>query len=211
MQGRPIIALVTAFLCTQSGFADTPKAFVFKPTKGEGPWPAEVWLHGYRGYSRNGARLHSRSFNQIDFARRCFAEFERAQAFDDVPSVFFNLHHFIVLVANVDKLLDPKPGSQRASLLAGQIDLSDMDLKTFRRLRNHLEHFDERLDMWVANYDGHAFFDMNIVTGAKGFPTKAFLRALDGDIFKFHGEDYPLQTLRDAVETLHSRLSSADT
>jgi hypothetical protein len=52
---------------------------------------------------------------------------------------------------------------------------------------------------------------MNIITGAKGFPTQAFLRALDGDIFKFHGEDYPLRTSRDAVEILHSRLSSVDT
>jgi hypothetical protein len=151
------------------------------------------------------------ALTQTEFARRCFAEFKRVQASDDVASVFFNLHHFIVHVANLDKLLDPKPGSERVSLLAGHIDLSDLDLKTFRRLRNHLEHFDERLDMWVAKYDGNAFLDMNIITGAKGFPTKTFLRALDGDIFKFHGEDYPLRKLRDAVETQHSRLSSADT
>jgi hypothetical protein len=150
------------------------------------------------------------ALTQTEFARRCFAEFERAQASDDIAGVFLNLHHFIVHVANVDKLLDPKPGSQRAALLVGHIDLSDVDLKTFRRLRNHLEHFDERLDMWVSNYDGNAFFDMNNITGAKGFPTKAFLRALDGDIFKFHGEDYPLRALHDAVETLHSRLSRAD-
>ena len=60
--------------------------------------------------------------------------------------------------------------------------------------------------MWVTNYDGHAFFDMNIVTGTKGFPDKAFLRALEGDVFRLHGEDYPLRPLRDAVDILHSRL-----
>ena len=63
--------------------------------------------------------------------------------------------------------------------------------------------------MWVANYDGHAFFDMNIVTGAKGFPPKAFLRALDGDTFKFHGEDYPLRQIRQMVDELRVRLSTA--
>lgn len=47
---------------------------------------------------------------------------------------------------------------------------------------------------------------MNIVTGAKGFPAKAFLRALDGDTFKFHGEDYPLNLLRQMVEDLRIRL-----
>jgi hypothetical protein len=71
-----------------------------------------------------------------------------------------------------------------------------------------MEHFDEQLDMWVANYDGQPFFHMNIVTGAKGFPAKAFLRALDGETFKFHGEDYPLNFLRLMVEDLRIRLDS---
>lgn len=156
----------------------------------------------WRIYIREGS-------TQLTFAKRCFDEFERAEASGDVMGVFFNLHHFIVHVANVDKLLDPKLGTERARMLAEHIDLSGVDLKPFRRLRNHLEHFDERLDMWVANYDGHAFFDMNIVTGAKGFPTKAFLRALDGDVFRFHGEAYPLRPLREAVEELHARLDAA--
>jgi hypothetical protein len=148
------------------------------------------------------------AITQLEFAKKCFAEFEHARSSDDVAGVFLSLHHFIVHVANVDKLLDPKPNTPRCSLFAGRIDSSGVDLKTFRRLRNHLEHFDERLDMWVANYDGHAFFDMNIATGTKGFPAKAFLRALDGDVFKFHGEDYPLRTLSESVQLLHSRLSA---
>ncbi len=147
---------------------------------------------------------------QLDFAKKCFAEFEAARDVGDISRVFFNLHHFIVHVANVDKLLDPKPGSDRAALLTGRVDLSGIDLKPFRRLRNHLEHFDERLDSWVKNYDGHAFFDMNLITGAKGFPAKAFLRALDGDVFKFHGEDYPLTPLRESVDQLHLRLAAVD-
>jgi len=150
------------------------------------------------------------ALTQIEFAQRCYSDFERAQAAGDVSHVFFNLHHFIVHIANIDKLLGPKRGSERASLLAGHVDLSDIDLKSFRRLRNHLEHFDERLDMWVANYDGHAFFDMNIITGARGFPAKVFLRALDGDVFKFHGEDYSLRPHREAVDRLHLRLTNAD-
>ena len=59
---------------------------------------------------------------------------------------------------------------------------------------------------WQTTMASH--FDMNIVTGAKGFPAKAFLRALDGDTFKFHGEDYPLNLLRQMVEDLRIRLDS---
>jgi hypothetical protein len=30
------------------------------------------------------------------------------------------------------------------------------------------------LDKWAQEFDGHEFFDMNNVTGAKAFPQKAF-------------------------------------
>ena len=84
--------------------------------------------------------------------------------------------------------------------------MSGVDLKPFRRLRNHLEHFDERLDRWVREFEGRAFFDMNIVTGAKGFPEKAFLRALDGDTFRFHGESYNMTDLYSVVIEIDRRL-----
>jgi hypothetical protein len=73
-----------------------------------------------------------------------------------------------------------------AQLLAGK----GASLKPFRRLRNHLEHFDECLDRWIQEFDGHAFFDMNIVTGTKGFPKRAFWRPTDGNFPRFRGEDY---------------------
>jgi hypothetical protein len=51
---------------------------------------------------------------------------------------------------------------------------------------------------------------MNIITGAKGFPTKAFLRAMDGHIFRFHGEEYDLQALRSEVDKIAQLLDSGD-
>lgn len=90
----------------------------------------------------------------------------------------------------------------------GHPDLSGVDFKPFRRLRNHLEHFDGRLDRWVRDFEGHAFFDMNIITGAKGFPEKAFLRALDGDTFKFHGESYNMNELYSSVVEIDRRLTT---
>jgi len=48
--------------------------------------------------------------------------------------------------------------------------------------------------------------DMNIVTGAKGFREHAFLRALDGDIFMFHGEDYPLNLLYEQLLEIEKRM-----
>lgn len=141
-----------------------------------------------------------------EYALRCCADFEISKATDDTSGVFFSLHHLLVHIANVDKVLSPRSGSERAALLVGRIDISGVDLKPFRRLRNHLGHFDERLDKWVADCDDHPFFDRNIVTGARGFPAKSYLRALDGNVFKFYGEDYPLESLHNVLGALLARL-----
>jgi hypothetical protein len=149
------------------------------------------------------------AISEVEYANRCYDDFEKSSLAGNTDDIFFNLHHFIVHIANVDKLLNPSQNSKRTAILAGKIDMSGIDLKTFRKLRNHLEHFDERLDKWVTDYDGHAFFDKNIVTGARAFPRKAFLRALDGDVFRFHGDEYPLAELKTTIAILLLRLRAA--
>jgi hypothetical protein len=133
--------------------------------------------------------------HQIRDAKMCFEDYRKARQDNDIPLIFFYVHHFVVHAANIDKLLQPKPANQRMKILEKYFDLRGINLKEFRRLRNHLEHFDERLDNWISNYDGHTFFDTNLVDGTRGFPEKAFLRAMDGDIFKFYGENYDLATM----------------
>ena len=143
---------------------------------------------------------------QLDFAEQSYDSFLKSVKANDVRSVFYHLHHFIVHVSNIDKLVDAKADSERARILNGQIDLSDIDLKPIRKLRNHLEHFDERLDTWVTKHYGHAFFDMNIATGAKGFPWETSLRGLDGETYKFYGEDFSLPSVVEAIRKLESIL-----
>ena len=145
----------------------------------------------------------------MEFAKRSYKEFEIALSGNDTVSVFYKLHHFIVHATNVDKLLDIKIGSSRDKLLHDRVDLSDVDLKLVRKLRNHLEHFDERLDRWVSEYDGHTFFDMNLVSNTKGFPKRSFLRALDGYTFKFYGEDFPLQIIISSLNEIEVKIQIA--
>jgi hypothetical protein len=145
---------------------------------------------------------------QVEFAKRAYAAFQVARSERATVDIFSHLHHFVAHATNIHKILEPKPSTERAVILAGHVDLSGIDLGSFRRLRNHLEHFDERLDRWVSEYDGHAFFDMNLIAGAKGFPKKAFLRALDGDVFKFQGEDYDMTELMRAILEIERRLTS---
>ena len=147
---------------------------------------------------------------QLEYAKRSYSEFKNAKKLNDTFSVFYNLHHFIIHVTNVDKLFDAKAGTNRKAILQSFPKLPELDLKPIRKLRNHLEHFDERLDTWVLNHDGQAFFDNNIVTGAKGFPEKAFLRALDADIYKFYGESFELTPIFEAMEKLYVQLVQID-
>src|SRR5262249_33084411 len=46
-----ILALLA---CGSLACAEKPRAFLFKPSNGSGPFPVALWLHGYRGYSPSG-------------------------------------------------------------------------------------------------------------------------------------------------------------
>jgi len=116
--------------------------------------------------------------------------------------IFYHAHHFLVHASNIDKLLDVSATSPRGRILKPLLTEMRIDLKPFRRLRNHLEHFGERLDRWVANFRGAAFFDMNVATGAAGFPYKHALRAINDRAFWFHGERYDLGILRAEIGKL---------
>ena len=144
--------------------------------------------------------------HQIRDAKMCFAYYKEARAKRDIRLIFFHVHHFVLHVANVDKILDPKPSNPRTTILRRCIDLTGIDLKSLRRLRNHLEHFDERLDDWISHYEGHPFFDNNLVDGTREFPEKAFLRAMAGDIFKFYGERFDLAEIHARLLEIEKRI-----
>lgn len=143
---------------------------------------------------------------QIEFALRSWDAFIAAEDQDELIEIFLYLHHFLSHAAMVDKILTPPKGTDREKILSGHINLSGIDLKPFRKLRNHLEHFDERLDKWISEFHGHAFFDMNLITETKGFPQTAFLRALDAHHYKFQGEDYNLDQLHESLLAIRQRL-----
>jgi len=145
---------------------------------------------------------------QINFAIRAYGQFEQARQNGDSEAIFYHLHHFVVHTVNVDKVVSAKPGSQREQALQGRIDTSGIDLKQIRGMRNHLEHYDERLDKWIANFYGGPFFDMNITTGSTGFPYHAALRALDGNELRFMGETYDVSALYAQLVALNQRLAA---
>jgi len=134
------------------------------------------------------------AISQAEYSLLAYNEYKRAMLVGDTNLVFYHLHHFVLHVTNIDKLLFPKANSFRQQVLDCIKDKVQINIEksSIRRLRNHLEHFDERLDTYVKSYEGQTFFDCNIVTGCKGFPERDFLRAIDGNTYKFYGENFDL-------------------
>ncbi len=149
--------------------------------------------------------------SQAEYALLSYDSYRKAYVDGDTKLVFYHLHHFVLHVTNIDKILFPSKNKFRNEILKGIQESVEVDLKEIRRLRNHLEHFDERLDKYVKNYKGQAFFDNNLVTGSSGFPKDDYLRALDGDTYKFYGEDFNLGEIHSHLVPVINLLNKNDT
>jgi len=145
---------------------------------------------------------------QAEYALMAYGEYEKFMDAADTKLVFYHLHHFVLHVTNIDKLIFPKTNNFRLEILKSIQEKVKIETSSIRKLRNHLEHFDERLDNYVKNYKGQAFFDCNIVTGCKGFPEKDFLRAIDGKTYKFYGENFDLTEIHSHLPPLIKALKN---
>ena len=84
-----------------------------------------------------------------------------------------------------------------------------------RELRDHLEHFDERLDDWQATSTGHNYVqDFIGPAGAfAGIDEADMMRWFDPTTnrFRFRGNEYDLQSLADSLGELRAKCEAAIT
>lgn len=153
---------------------------------------------------------------QSDMALFAYKEFEEAlkkTIIPDIPTVFFFIHSFLIHAANVSKLFWPNEKRdvqiyKRGEALLKELEITKrLDLSS-RRLRNHLEHYDERLEKWaVCSKSLHV--DMNIMPKGSikgsGINESNFLRNLDQTklIFSFQDDEYSLKVLADEVKLVN--------
>jgi hypothetical protein len=82
-----------------------------------------------------------------------------------------------------------------------------------RKLRDHLEHFDERLDHWQATSTRRNLLQDLIVPKEKivGFDEGDMMRWFDptAKAFRFRGEEYDIQALVTGVEDIQVLASEA--
>jgi len=120
--------------------------------------------------------------------------------------VFRALHSLLTHAANVSRLLfptrkDDKYAQRRGRRLRDWLGVDDDSPIADRSLRNHLEHYDGRLDTWVKNTKGPSkwFATDNIHPKDMGpnVPPDSALRAylIDCNEFYFMGDVYEMAPL----------------
>ena len=132
-------------------------------------------------------------------------------------SLFEYIHHFIVHVSNVMKLVQPNAKEdtdfrkyrmieiKKAYQAIPDINPSDVNV------RNDFEHFDERIDSWVINSKNHNYADKNIMpAGAiSGLDPKDNFRQYDPGtkILYFAGREYHLGRIYDYIQQVKAALN----
>lgn len=133
--------------------------------------------------------------------------------------LFSAIHHFIIHVSNVVKLLQPNAKDdndfrkyraisiRRAYPAIPEIKPKDIGI------RNDFEHFDERIDSWVINSKKHNYFDKSIgntspIQAVSGIDVKDSFRWFDSKTMTlfFCGKKYDLKSLNVYIGKVKSAL-----
>ena len=103
-----------------------------------------------------------------------------------------------------------EPQASRAARLRAGLGVSDGNCLRNRDLRNHLEHFDERLDVFCQELVAGAILPTYVgpIGGDAEVPTYQF-RAYytDVGVFEVLGRRFELQPLLDEIQVVHDRLT----
>ena len=77
--------------------------------------------------------------------------------------IWYSIHSFLISTGNLSKLFWPPKNDYkwRGQKLRAIFSVEDTSPLNSRTLRNHFEHFDERLDTWVSSRE-NIFADSNI-------------------------------------------------
>jgi hypothetical protein len=137
---------------------------------------------------------------QTKFALMSLEDMESALVARDTDRIWFCVQAFLVAVGNLSKLLWPHSKyGERGEFLRRELGVPDDSPLGPRTFRNHFEHFDERLEAWLASDGSRNFVDSNIgPPGAiAGFGPSTFHRNLDPESMTvtFRGDACKIQLI----------------
>jgi len=130
----------------------------------------------------------------LDAHARLLAALDRS----DMDGTWFAVEGLLATAANVSRSLWGEGDAANAARkpLRDSLGVDDRSPLSSRRMRNHFEHFDDRLNEWWAKSPNHNFIDMNImpIGGITGPDRLDMFRQLDpttGDVI-FWGDKFSI-------------------
>ncbi|MCJ7811204.1 MAG: hypothetical protein MUP62_03290 [Dehalococcoidia bacterium] len=127
---------------------------------------------------------------------------------DTINRVFYAIQNLLVAAANVSKALWGLSGAQSAQRQALRASIGISDASPLREvdMRNHFEHFDERLERWWSDSSRHNIADLCIGPPEmiKGLDDSEMFRFFDPRTTEivFWGQRFNLQELVDEVSRI---------
>jgi len=130
--------------------------------------------------------------------------------------LFSSIHHFIIHVSNVVKLLQPNFKDDNdfrkyraLSIAEKYINIPKIDQKDVH-IRNDFEHFDERIDYWIINSKRHNYADKNTgsINAIQGLDPNDNFRWFDNKnmVLYFCGQSYDLNKLYQYIQDVKKSL-----
>lgn len=135
----------------------------------------------------------------------------------DPGAIWSAVQGFLTSSANVSKLFWPTPPRKgqkpkiegRGEALRKLFEIADDSPLSFRHVRNHFEHFDERLETWATSAPGGNLLDSNIIHDRSkiklsGLTPANYLRTLNTGSMSitFGGDEFAIQPVVDAVAAI---------
>jgi hypothetical protein len=155
-------------------------------------------------------RLHQRQIeHQCRAALLALDVAQQGLSASDQHVFWAGIQSFLTAAANISKTLWGSGGrlAEARADLRHSLRVPENTALASTDLRNHLEHFDERLDRWHAMSKNHNFVDFAI--GPKG---RTVVGPDETDMFRqfdpetgeiiFWGEVHPVMPIRDAITEL---------
>jgi hypothetical protein len=146
--------------------------------------------------------------HQCDFAERASQQLEGAVRTGDSDGIWFAIHALLSAAANVSKILWPPNTAfaQRGEELRRALEVGPDSMIQHRDARNHLEHFDERIETWYEASRDRNFVDTNIgpLGMIPGIEVGDMMRSFDPStgILHFRGDSWDIGAIGREIRTL---------
>ena len=154
--------------------------------------------------------------HQCDFALISMAYLRFALNTRNLKLVFYSSHAFLTHAGNISKLLWPDKRTRndwpksynRGSELRRILKIPENSPLKDRTLRNHLEHYDSRIDEWVLTSQRHNYVDQFLgpISQIGGVEISDIMRHFDYNTYtlSFHGDSYDLlSTEKEIIKLLN--------